>query len=60
MSNKKKSPAVKPNTKAAKNGLVAAMDDEAIKSLAGFFDILIQMDLEQKDVKKKRKNNEDK
>lgn len=60
MSTKKKSPAVKPTTKAAKNGLVAAMDNEAVQSLAGFFDILIQMDLEQKDVKKKRTNNENK
>lgn len=60
MSTKKKPLTVKPTTKAAKNGLVAAMDDEAVKSLAGFFDILIQMDLEQKDVKKKRTNNEDK
>lgn len=55
MSNKKKSPAVKPTTKAAKNGLGIAMDDEALKILAGFFDVLIQMDLNQKDVKKKRK-----
>ena len=34
--------------KAAKKGVAAELSDEAIGNLTGFFDVLIQMDLAQK------------
>jgi hypothetical protein len=38
----------KPQAQAAKKGVAAELSDEAIGNLTGFFDVLIQMDLAQK------------
>lgn len=46
-----------PQKRAANKGLAADFSDEALKNLAGFFDVLIQMDLEQKS--NERKGDED-
>lgn len=34
-----------PQSNAEQNGVPAELNDEAIQSLAGFFDVLIEMDL---------------
>lgn len=38
----------KPQLQAANNGVVIELNDEALYNLTGFFDVLIQMDLAQK------------
>lgn len=40
--------------KAANNGLAAELSDEALRNLTGFFDVLIQMDLEHKSNERSR------
>lgn len=37
-----------PQSQAAKKGVAVELSDEAIGNLTGFFDVLIQMDLAQK------------
>ena len=44
---------------AATNGVAADFDAEALHRLAGFFDVLIQMDLANKRNEKREQNGED-
>ncbi len=46
-----------PHSRAANDGVAAALTSDGLKSLAGFFDVLIQMDFEQK-LKQRIKNEE--
>lgn len=56
MSTKKKSPHKKPHKQATDKVEVFVLSDEALQNLAGFFDVLVQIDLEQKS--KERSKNE--
>lgn len=48
MSTDKKPLPAEPQHNAANNGVTAELSDEAIHSLTGFFDVLIQMDFAHK------------
>jgi hypothetical protein len=48
-----------PQDSAANDGAAFELSDEAVSNLTGFFDILIQMDLTQKQRKEKRSDKID-
>lgn len=48
----------KPQTDATHDGVAAEWNDEALQNLAGFFDVLIQMDLESKQSINKEETHE--
>jgi hypothetical protein len=50
---------VEPHEQAAKNGVATVLSTEALHNLAGWFDVLIQMDFVQKQRNEQRKNNDD-
>lgn len=58
MSTDEKERIVKPQTHADSNGVEAVLNDEALRNLAGFFDVLIQMDLTQKQRNEQRSKDE--
>jgi len=45
MSTNKKPLPTEPHEQAAHNGVAVELNDEAVRNLTGFFDVLIQMDL---------------
>lgn len=45
---------IKQSQQHTDNGLAADLDTEALHSLVGFFDVLIQMDLEQRSKERQR------
>jgi len=57
MSTNKKPLPAEPQDNAANDGVAAELSDEAIRSLTGFFDVLIQMDFAQK--QRNERNDED-
>lgn len=57
MSTNKKPLPAEPQDNAANDGVAAELSDEAIRNLTGFFDVLIQMDLAQK--QRNERNDED-
>ena len=48
-----------PQDNAANNGVAAELNDEAIRNLTGFFDILIQMDFASKQRNEQRNEKDD-
>jgi hypothetical protein len=48
MATEKEAQPVKPQSQAANKGVDAELSEEALRNIAGYFDVLIQMDLEQK------------
>ncbi|HZM63763.1 MAG TPA: hypothetical protein VFB59_01370 [Candidatus Saccharimonadales bacterium] len=52
-------PQSKADPQAANNGSAAALSEEALRNLAGFFDVLIQMDFAQKRKAKEDGNNDE-
>jgi len=66
MSTEKEAQPAEPQLQAANKGVAAVLSDEGLRNLAGFFDVLIQMDLAQKQRNEqrskengRRKKNED-
>ncbi len=55
---KKKSPSVKPESNAKNIGQATALEAEAASNLVGFFDVLIEMDLNIKEQERKKKDEE--
>lgn len=60
MSTGKEAQPVEPQLQAANKGVVAVLSDEGLRNLAGFFDVLIQMDLAQKQRNEQRKKKDGK
>lgn len=58
MSTSKEPKSVEP-PKAANDGVATELTEEAIQNLAGYFDVLIQMDLTQKQSNEYRSKHED-
>lgn len=56
MSTKKQPKPAEPQKQAAIDGMAAELSDEALHNLTGYFDVLIQMDLAQK---QRNERNED-
>ena len=48
-----------PQDNAANNGVAVELNNEAIRNLTGFFDILIQMDFASKQRNEQRNENDD-
>ncbi len=48
MSNEEEAQPVKPQSQATNKGVDIELSEEAVASLASYFDVLIQMDLESK------------
>ena len=48
MSAEKESQPAKPRKRATENGSAVGLDEDAIRNLTGFFDVLIRMDFAQK------------
>lgn len=57
MSTKNKPLPAEPQNNAANDGVAAELNDEAIRNLTGFFDVLIQMDFASK--QRNERNDED-
>jgi cytochrome c553 len=59
MTAKNKPLPAQPQENAANKGVAAELSDRAIHNLAGFFDVLIQMDFAQKQRNEQRNENDD-
>lgn len=57
MSTNNKPLPTEPQEQAAHNGVAVELNDEAVRNLTGFFDVLIQMDLAAK--QRNERNEED-
>lgn len=53
-------PSAEPQQNVSSNGVAVELSEEAIRNLAGFFDVLIQMDLAQKELKKIKEGDDEK
>ncbi len=60
MSNKKQLHPTEPDSVAVSNGVDLVLDSKALSCLAGYFDVLIQMDFVQKQSNKQRSKDEKK
>lgn len=58
MSNTKQQQSIRPNSTTANEGVDIMLDDNELSCLAGYFDVLIQMDFAQKQRNEQRSKDE--